>query len=162
MSSTFVTESETSPRDDVSIENFEEKCGPDVTPNFTEPATLEAMYRLAIDPSMLRRPTEADLAVFSADLPVREEARKLLTDRRSAFITQIKDERDHLLSQPRSSRSSRSTETEADHEDFESRRREALERVERTKKKEIEQVILLELIRERNQRRYEELRAARA
>jgi hypothetical protein len=147
--------------DHVSILNFEDRCG-DGIPEFTEPATLTAMYRLAIEPSMLAKPTEKDLAIYGDDEASRRQAESLLANRRQAFIDQIKAARERYLSRRVAQQRGASASPESSEPDYEEQQREAMLRIERMQKKEIEQIILTELKRERDQQKADELRQVQA
>jgi hypothetical protein len=143
----------------ISILNFEDRCG-DAIPAFTEPATLTAMYRLAIEPSMLAKPSEKELAIYGDDESSRRQAETLLENRRLSFIDQIKVARERYLSRRTTQQRAASASPESGEPDYEAQQREAMLRIERMQKKEIEQIILTELKRERDQRKADELRQA--
>jgi hypothetical protein len=147
--------------DYVSILNFEDGSDAPI-PEFTEPATLAAMHRLAITPSMLSKPMEKDLATYGDDQNSRRQAEALLNNRRRAFIEQVKAERERLLTRSTPTTRSTTASRESRSEDFEAQEREAVARIERLQQKEIESAIFIELKRERDQRKAEEMREIQA
>ncbi|OHS94707.1 hypothetical protein TRFO_39111 [Tritrichomonas foetus] len=144
--------------DAVSILNFEEKYGDDEVPVFTEEATIKAMNRLVIEPEMLRKPTDADYAEFKDFPDVKKQVESVLNARRRDLIDQIISEREKILT--RSRNYGESSSERVDFVDNTARiKKETMARIERIQKKEIEQLIVSELLREKAQRKDQEDRA---
>jgi hypothetical protein len=161
LSSTVPRKSGPGSRDDeepISILNFEERCTSNI-PRFTEPYTIQAMYRLAIEPSMLSKPTEKDFQRFNQGTASRQQAEILLENRRKSFISQITAERERLMSAPRSRTVSVSEELSTT---YDLDQKAALARIERMQKREIEQIVIAELIRARDKYRAEWLQSRQA
>lgn len=127
----------------VGILNFEERFSGDAVPVFTERSTIIAMERLVIEPNAVMRPTEADFAKYPDFPDVREKVAKILEDKRSNLIDQIIEERERVLSEGGHGHAT----TQGHEEEIQTVRQDALDRVEKLQKREIEQLILSELVR---------------
>jgi hypothetical protein len=112
------------------------------------------MHRLAIEPAMLARPTDHDLRRFKQDGTSRQQAQLLLDNRRKTFVNLIKAERERIRTSPVTE--SRSVSSMADlSSSFRTDQQLALARIERAQKREIEQIVIAELTRVRDQYRAE-------
>jgi hypothetical protein len=147
----------------VGILNFEDHFRDDQIPVFTEPSTLAAMERLVIEPRDLLRPQESDLAGLPNIPKVRARATGILLKRREMLIRQIIAEREAVFEEERRSRRSESARLSEDDSfrDDTAVREAAIKRIERMQQREIEQLIISELIREQTLREEEEMRERR-
>jgi hypothetical protein len=134
---------------EISILNFEADFGDDRLPVFTESATIEAMDRLCIAPKTLVRPTNADFNAMQLpdDSAVRARVARLYEKRRNAHISEIIAERECVFAERRCGGSS------ADSGDSlaatqKMAEQTAIERIEWMQRREVEMLIVAELIRE--------------
>lgn len=165
------TQTSITPDGEVGILNFEEYYADDKVPIFTEEATLVAMERLQIEPKEIMKPQPSDYKEFPDFPDVRKKVESILLARRDNLIAQIIEERDRYLriDKPRLDAQNSPTAQAAqqnDKIDEEAARKEAIGRIEKMQRREIEQMIMAELIRtqtlqdeeERQQKREERQR----
>jgi hypothetical protein len=120
------------------------------------------MERLCIEPKCLVKPQESDLSSYP-DLPgLKSELIDLLLRRRQNLIDQITDERENVISEAsRPHFTAAATSQSGGESDTAAEREKAIARIQQMQRKEIDQLIIAELIREQTVRDEAALRVKR-
>jgi hypothetical protein len=139
---------------EIGILNFQDRYGDNSLPVFTEDETVEAMKRLFIEPKMLVGPKEADFdAMKLPDFPdVRKKVGSMFEKRRRSLINEIINERELVFAERRRGQiaSRPGSRVEAQREGQKNAEQTALERIETLQRREVEMLIVAELVREQN------------
>jgi hypothetical protein len=138
----------------IGILNFGDRYGDDSLPVFTENETIEAMKRLFIEPKTLVRPKQSDFeAMKLPDFPdVRHKVESMFMKRRQSLINEIINEREVVFAERRRGQPSTrpGTRLETQRDDQKAAEQTALERIEALQRREVEMLIIAELIREQS------------
>jgi hypothetical protein len=137
----------------VGILNFEDTFGQETLPKFTEGSTVAAMKRLFIEPKDLIPPADTELTAIGIPefADVRKKVQELYAKRRKSLISEIIQEREVVISERKraTERSQASSRMEQQTSREKVAEQVAIEKIEAMQRREIEMLIVSELLREK-------------